>query len=139
MAKNEIDAHVGRRIRERRWLLGLSQDKLGKLVGLKFQQIQKYETGASRVSAGRLYALGAALDVPISFFFDDLSPDLVKGAQPRATGFDVSGPAVELLKARETLELVRAYYHLTVDQRNKVLDLVKAIGNTESVEEPVEH
>src|SRR5215469_4848440 len=72
---NPIDVHVGSRVRLRRTLLGMSQEKLGEAIGLTFQQVQKYERGANRIGASRLYDLGRVLDVPVSFFFDDISPD----------------------------------------------------------------
>ena len=68
-----VDVHVGKRIRQRRWLTGMTQQKLAELVGIKFQQIQKYETGANRVSASRLWDMSQILDVPVSYFFDDMS------------------------------------------------------------------
>ena len=71
---NPIDVHVGRRLRLRRTLLGMSQERLGELLGLTFQQVQKYERGVNRIGSSRLFELGQILDVPVSFFFDDL-PD----------------------------------------------------------------
>src|SRR5476649_3090144 len=107
---NPTDIHVGARVRLRRTLLGLSQEKLGDAIGLTFQQVQKYERGANRVGASRLYDLSKVLDVPVSFFFDDMpAPSAERGhglAEPAATY--ESDP---LLK-RETLELVRAYYKI---------------------------
>jgi transcriptional regulator with XRE-family HTH domain len=76
-AANQIDAHVGSRVRSRRVLLGLSQEKLGGALGLTFQQIQKYERGANRIGASRLFDLSRALDVPVSYFFDAISPEIV--------------------------------------------------------------
>src|SRR5476649_478391 len=105
-----VDVHVGSRVRLRRTLLGMSQEKLGEAIGLTFQQVQKYERGANRVGASRLYDLSRVLDVPIAFFFDDMpAPSAERGhglAEPAATY--ESDP---LLK-RETLELVRAYYKI---------------------------
>src|SRR5262249_51227423 len=69
-----IDVHVGSRVKLRRMMLGLSQEKVGEMLGLTFQQVQKYERGANRISAGRLYRIGRALDVPVSFFYDDMDP-----------------------------------------------------------------
>src|SRR5665213_2253816 len=103
-----IDVHVGSRVRLRRTLLGMSQEKLGEAIGLTFQQVQKYERGANRVGASRLYDLSRVLDVPIAFFFDDMpAPSAERGyglAEPEATY--ESDPMLK----RETLELVRAYY-----------------------------
>src|SRR5579875_2423536 len=118
-----IDAHVGSRIRLRRTLLGMSQERLGEALGLTFQQVQKYERGVNRVCASRLFDLSRVLDVPISFFFDDMPETLSSGyasqlPQPRrATGFaepqEGFGGSDEALNRRETLELVRAYYRIT--------------------------
>src|SRR3954454_6552094 len=112
-----IDTHVGSRVRLRRTLLGLSQEKLGDALGLTFQQVQKYERGVNRIGASRLFDLARVLDVPIGFFFDDM-PDAVGGAMTgarRPMGFADSQDAFEddTLHRRETLELVRAYYRIT--------------------------
>lgn len=132
-----IDVHVGSRIRLRRTLLGMSQERLGDQLGLTFQQVQKYERGVNRVGASRLFDLARVLDVPISFFFDDM-PDAVAGSMGggsrRALGMadaqDTLGD--DTMTRRETLELVRAYYRINdPNQRKKVLDLVKAIGPSE--------
>ena len=80
---NPVDVHVGTRMRLRRTLLGLSQEKLGAAIGLTFQQVQKYERGANRISASRLFDLARILDVPVSFFFDDM-PDAVQSSSPSA-------------------------------------------------------
>ena len=110
---NPVDVHVGKRVRLRRTLLGLSQEKLGLALGLTFQQVQKYERGANRIGCSRLYHLTQILDVPVSFFFDDM-PAFEEGAAPGMR----EGPAKPFepdpLAKRETLELVRAYYHRRV-------------------------
>src|SRR5579885_334921 len=110
---NPIDVHVGSRVRLRRNMLGLSQEKLGEAIGLTFQQVQKYERGANRIGASRLYDLSRVLDVPVSFFFDDLSPETAAAVQGEGSG----APAVahfetDPMMRRETLELVRAYYRI---------------------------
>ena len=128
---NPIDVHVGARVRLRRTLLGMSQEKLGELLGLTFQQVQKYERGANRVGASRLFDLSRVLDVPVSFFFDDmtqevesLSPRLISGLSEEPASFEA-----DPMTKRETLELVRAYYRITDPQvRKRVLDLAKALG-----------
>ncbi len=127
-----IDVHVGSRVRLRRNLLGMSQEKLGRAIGLTFQQIQKYERGVNRVGASRLFHLGLALDVPVSFFFEDLSPEAAGDGKRRARGLS-EAPASALepdsLSKRETVELIRAYYQVTdAKLRKRVLDLLKAIG-----------
>lgn len=135
-----IDIHVGSRIRLRRTLLGLSQERLGDALGLTFQQIQKYERGVNRVGASRLFDLSRVLDVPISFFFDDM-PDSLSAVHAgtalrptRVAGFAESaeGFGDEQMNRRETLELVRAYYRITDPAvRKRVFELVKSL-TTES-------
>jgi transcriptional regulator with XRE-family HTH domain len=128
-----IDVHVGARIRVRRTLLGLSQEKLGEMIGLTFQQVQKYERGSNRVGASRLFDLARVLDVPMSFFFEDMD-DKPSGRQSRRRGaaedrasYTAAGSPIT---KRETLELVRAYYHIDdADVRRRVFDLVRAMSH----------
>lgn len=129
-----IDVHVGSRIRLRRTLLGMSQERLGDQLGLTFQQIQKYERGVNRVGASRLYDLARVLDVPISFFFDDLPDGLLGSGQRRNPAFaDSQDPfGDDAMTRRETLELVRAYYRITdPTQRKRVFELIKSMAATE--------
>ncbi len=127
-----VDIHVGSRVRLRRTLLGMSQEKLGRAVSLTFQQIQKYERGSNRIGSSRLFQFSKVLQVPVSFFFDDM-PDAVAG---RTRG--LREPAQEPFETgnftkRETLELVRAYYKISdVATRRRIFDLVKAVGQTQS-------
>jgi transcriptional regulator with XRE-family HTH domain len=130
-----IDVHVGSRIRLRRTLLGMSQERLGEALGLTFQQVQKYERGVNRVGASRLFDLSRVLDVPISFFFDDMPESLTStyGGQinRRTTGFSDMQDSFtdDALNRRETLELVRAYYRITDPAvRKRVFDLIKSMG-----------
>ncbi|MCP1334828.1 helix-turn-helix domain-containing protein [Futiania mangrovi] len=116
--KHHVDAHVGQRLRHRRWLAGMTQQQLGDAVGIKFQQIQKYETGMNRISASRLWDLAQALDVPVSFFFEGLDLEAA----------EAEGADKDVLKDKETMELLRAYYAIPDDQRRKLFDLAKAIG-----------
>jgi transcriptional regulator with XRE-family HTH domain len=133
-----IDVHVGARIRLRRTLLGMSQERLGEALGLTFQQVQKYERGVNRVGASRLFDLSRVLDVPISFFFDDM-PDSLSGSfgnqsGRRSAAFSDQGEGFgdDTLNRRETLELVRAYYRITDPAiRKRVFDLIKSMGPTE--------
>ena len=131
-----IDVHVGSRVRLRRTLLGMSQERLGEALGLTFQQVQKYEPGVNRVRASRLFDLSRVLDVPISFFFDDL-PNSVGGSQGfanRVAGFAEAqeGFGDDTMHRRETLELVRAYYRISDPSvRKRVFDLMKAMTPTE--------
>ncbi|HWI29704.1 MAG TPA: helix-turn-helix domain-containing protein [Stellaceae bacterium] len=129
---NPIDVHVGSRVRLRRTLLGMSQEKLGEAIGLTFQQVQKYERGANRIGASRLYDLSRVLDVPVSFFFDDIGPEKADGRDPGAVPVDGAAPPGEPdpMMRRETLELVRAYYRIPDAQiRRRLFDLTKAIAN----------
>jgi transcriptional regulator with XRE-family HTH domain len=126
---NPIDVTVGSRVRLRRNMLGLSQEKLGEAIGLTFQQVQKYERGANRIGASRLHELSRVLDVPISFFFDDTDPvraPAIPGgfAEPPAEAFE-SDP----LRKPEAAELIDAYFKIT-DQtvRRRLLDLAKALA-----------
>lgn len=132
---NPVDIHVGSRVRLRRTLLGLSQEKLGEAVGLTFQQIQKYERGANRIGASRLFEFSRILDVPVSFFFDDM-PDgsAVEDGQAAWGLGDQSQSSLEPdpLTRRETLELVRAYYRIGDPQvRKRLFELAKSLGNAE--------
>ena len=117
-----VDVHVGKRVRHRRWLVGMTQQQLAEQVGIKFQQIQKYETGANRVSASRLWDIAAALDVQISFFFDGLDND-----ESGASG-DSSVPA-DLMGDKEALELVRSYYAIPENQRRRLFDLARVLSD----------
>ncbi len=126
---NPIDVQVGSRVRLRRNMLGLSQEKLGVAIGLTFQQVQKYERGANRIGASRLHELSRVLDVPVSFFFDDMDPvraPAIPGgfSEPPAEGFE-SDP----LRRRETVELVDAYYTIDdVTVRRRLLELARALA-----------
>ncbi len=104
---NEIDLHLGKRLRRRRRLLGLTQQQLAGAVGVRFQQIQKYECGANRISAARLWQLSEALEVPIGYFYDGLSDAPRHEPAPERT--EGSG---EMFARKETLDLIRAYYQL---------------------------
>jgi transcriptional regulator with XRE-family HTH domain len=129
-----IDVHVGSRIRLRRTLLGMSQERLGESLGLTFQQVQKYERGVNRVGASRLFDLSRVLDVPISFFFDDMPDSLAANfggvTNRRPGGVETQDPfGDDTLSRRETLELVRAYYRITDPSiRKRVFDLIKSMG-----------
>lgn len=132
---NPVDIHVGSRVRLRRTLLGLSQEKLGEAVGLTFQQIQKYERGANRIGASRLFEFSRILDVPVSFFFDDMT-DRVKVGEGQAALALADQPQAPLepdpLTRRETLELVRAYYRIGDPQvRKRLFELAKSLGTSE--------
>ena len=132
---NAVDVHVGKRIRLRRTLLGMSQEQLGNALNITFQQVQKYERGANRVSASRLWDISQIIDVPISYFFEDMSDTTLK-ASPRKIGSTTSQDVVvddvkDPMARRETLELVRTYYSIEQPHvRRRISDMVKAIATT---------
>lgn len=120
---NDIDLHVGKRLRRRRRLLGLTQQSLAEEVGIRFQQIQKYECGANRVSAARLFELSEALSVPIQYFYEGLSE-----SDPLMRGIvDPEIIAPDVLSKKETMDLVRAYYSMGEGPRKHLLDLAKSL------------
>jgi transcriptional regulator with XRE-family HTH domain len=126
-----VDIHVGSRVRLRRTLLGLSQDKLARAIGVSFQQLQKYERGTNRISASRLYALSKVLGVGISWFFED-APSTAKRRTPatetRAPANDSSADQ-DPMTANETVKLVRAYYMIEDPKvRKKILHMVRAVS-----------
>ncbi len=131
-----VDVHVGQRVKLRRTLMGMTQGKLGESIGLTFQQIQKYERGANRISARKLWQLSNVLDVPVSFFFDEMS-DKVKASFPGYIGETAEDgiPEEELtLHRRQTLELVRTFSKLQDPViRKRVIDVVRAIAESETV------
>lgn len=134
-APNPIDVHVGSRVRLRRALLGLSQGELGDRLGLTFQQIQKYERGANRISASRIFDMARVLNVPVSFFFDDMPDDLKKWSPKSGEDYGPQGDEAEtdILGKRETLDLVRAYYQITdTGVRRKVYELTKMLGKEDA-------
>ena len=122
--KHPVDVHVGKRVRHRRWLVGMTQQQLAEKVGIKFQQIQKYETGMNRVSASRLWDIAAALSVPVSFFFEGLS-DAEQAMAPEAA----SDVPLDILKDKEALELVRSYYAIPETQRRRLFELARVLSD----------
>ena len=132
-----VDVHVGARIRLRRTLMGMSQERLGDALGLTFQQVQKYERGVNRVGASRLFDLSRILDVPISFFYDNMPDSMSGSGSPRSgQGFheqqDGFGAIEDTMGKRETLELVRAYYRITdANVRKRMFDLMKSMAPAE--------
>jgi len=129
---NPIDIHVGKRLRMQRMIRGLSQEALGQILGLTFQQIQKYESGTNRIGASRLYDLARALEVTIDYFYEEIPPQ-VMAASPRhlarngGTEPEVSPPAP--LNSREALDLIRTYYRIPDPRvRRRVHELARALG-----------
>lgn len=129
---NPIDVHVGSRVRLRRMILGISQEKLGKSLGLTFQQIQKYEKGANRIGASRLFDLSQLLEVPIQFFFEDYGAAI--SAPAGLAESDPGDAFMELLSSPEGVQLCRYFSSIRDSQvKKRVLDLVKTIAETEDI------
>ena len=126
---NPVDAHVGHRVRLRRMLVGMSQERLGELLGLTFQQVQKYEKGINRIGAGRLFEVASILGVPISFFYEDV------GANAQAGGFAESEeppPVMEFLSSGEGLQLSLAFMRIKdMKVRRRILELVRSLAEEE--------
>jgi len=124
---NPIDAQVGSRVRIRRMLIGMSQEKLGDLLGLTFQQVQKYEKGVNRIGAGRLFEIARILGVPIDFFYDGVasSAENLVSAAP---------PVMEFVSSGEGLQLSLAFMKIKDPKvRKRVLDLVKSLADEEEI------
>jgi transcriptional regulator with XRE-family HTH domain len=119
--KNPVDIHIGQRVRHRRWLLGMTQQQLADIVGIRFQQIQKYETGANRISAARLWDLAQALKIQVPYFYAGLA----------GIGAAEDGP----MQAKETFDLVRAYYGIGEAPRRRLLALAKAMGGADEADD----
>ena len=118
--KHPVDVHVGQRVRHRRWLLGMTQQQLAQSVGIKFQQIQKYETGTNRISASRLWDIADTLGVNVGFFFEGLTEQV-----PQKT---VASVPKDILADREALELVRSYYAIPENQRKRLFELARVLS-----------
>lgn len=117
-----VDVHVGKRIRHRRWLVGMTQQQLAERVGIKFQQIQKYETGANRVSASRLWDIADALDVSVSFFFEGIESENAEESKAENVPADILGD-------KEALDLVRSYYAIPENQRRRLFELARVLSD----------
>lgn len=115
---HRVDLHVGQRVRQRRWAKGLTQQQLAERVGIRFQQIQKYETGENRLSASRLWDIAKVLEVPVSYFFEGLD-EIADAEDARSV----------ILSDREALSLIRAYYAIPEDKRRRLLDLARVLGD----------
>lgn len=120
--KHPVDVHVGKRVRHRRWMVGMTQQQLAEKVGIKFQQIQKYETGMNRVSASRLWDIAEALNVPVAFFFEG-----VNGSS--AAMVEKSNVPGDILADKEALELVRSYYSIPENQRRRLFELARVLSD----------
>ena len=130
---NPVDTHVGSRVRLRRTMLGMSQEKLGESLGITFQQIQKYEKGSNRIGASRLQRMSEVLNVPVSFFFED-----APGGQHGKDGLqEPSGPdyVVDFLSSSEGLQLNRAFVKIADPKvRRRVIDLVRSLADAADAE-----
>lgn len=129
---NPVDIHVGGRVRFRRMLLGMSQEKLGERLGLTFQQVQKYEKGVNRIGASRLFDLSQVLQVPIQFFYEEAPGTLEQAGTGHAGGFaERSGESyiVEFLNTRDGLELNKAFVRIhDIKVRRSIVDLVRSLA-----------
>lgn len=120
--KHPVDVHVGKRVRHRRWMVGMTQQQLAEQVGIKFQQIQKYETGMNRISASRLWDIAEAMKVPVSFFFEGLDEKSV-------SEFSEMGIPADIMADKEALELVRSYYTMPENQRRRLFELARVMSD----------
>ncbi len=123
--KHPVDVHVGKRVRHRRWMVGMTQQQLAEKVGIKFQQIQKYETGMNRISASRLFDIAQAVSVPVAYFFegmDGAETAQVSDAAPGAVPGDI-------LADKEALELIRSYYAIPENQRRRLFELARVLSD----------
>jgi transcriptional regulator with XRE-family HTH domain len=127
---NPVDAHVGTRVRVRRMLLGMSQEKLGEQLGLTFQQVQKYEKGVNRIGASRLFDMAHVLNVPVQFFYDEMPAGTSTNAP--AAGFaeqPTESYVVDFLSTREGLELNKAFVRIEDPKvRRSIVDMVRAMA-----------
>jgi transcriptional regulator with XRE-family HTH domain len=135
---NPIDVHVGSRVRFRRMLLGMSQEKLGEKLGLTFQQIQKYEKGINRIGASRLFDLAQVLGVPVQFFYEEAPASEQQATMP--AGFaekSEDNSIVDFLRSRDGLELNKAFVRISdVKARRAIVDLVRSLANDDTKEDP---
>jgi transcriptional regulator with XRE-family HTH domain len=123
---HRVDIHVGQKLRQRRWLVGMTQQELAAMVGIKFQQIQKYETGANRVSASRLWDIAEALNVTAAHFFEgmeDAADTKIESPEGKT-----KTPA-DLLNDKEAMDLVRSYYAIPENQRHRLIDLARVLSD----------
>jgi transcriptional regulator with XRE-family HTH domain len=127
---NPIDVQVGNRVRIRRMLIGMSQERLGDLLGLTFQQVQKYEKGVNRIGAGRLFEVSRILNVPVDFFYEGVAAQLT--GQPGMAESESSPPVMEFVSSGEGLQLSLAFMKIKdAKVRKRVLDLVKSLAEEE--------
>src|SRR5690348_3032013 len=123
-----IDIHLGRRLRRRRRILGLTQQQLADACGVRFQQIQKYECAANRMSAARLWRLAEVLEVPVSYFYEGFAAAKAQALLQGELPVPVADQSGEVFARKETRDLVRAYYQLGERPRRRLLDLAKSLN-----------
>ncbi len=121
--KHSVDVHVGQRVRQRRRLLRMTMQQLGVKTGIRYQQIQKYETGTNRISASRMWDIAAVMEVPVSFFFEGLDGQAPDTGEARA----------DIHTDKKALDLVRAYYAIPENQRRKLFDLALVLGEARQI------
>jgi len=135
---NPIDVHVGSRVRFRRMLLGMSQEKLGEKLGLTFQQIQKYEKGINRIGASRLFDLAQVLGVPVQFFYEEAPATEPRFAVDGFAEKPAENAIVEFLRSRDGLELNKAFVRISdAKARRAIVDLVRSLANDDSTDNAV--
>jgi transcriptional regulator with XRE-family HTH domain len=139
MSKQDIDTHVGKRLRLRRTMMGLSQEAVAKAVGITFQQVQKYEKGANAMNANRLYEFAQFMHVPVAYFFDELERPASSGGAA-AEGFAEEGPSFDhnhkTVSDRESLEMMKAFKRIPQQLvRKRLADLVRAIADHKTIME----
>ncbi|KAB2916276.1 MAG: helix-turn-helix transcriptional regulator [Hyphomicrobiaceae bacterium] len=132
---NPIDVHVGSRVRFRRMLLGMSQEKLGEKLGLTFQQVQKYEKGINRIGASRLFDLAQVLGVSVQFFYEEAPAGETAQFVPGFADKPAEGSIVEFLRSRDGLELNKAFVRISdAKARRAIVDLVRSLANDDTVD-----
>ncbi|MBN8543206.1 MAG: helix-turn-helix transcriptional regulator [Alphaproteobacteria bacterium] len=125
-----VDVHVGKRLRLKRTIMGLSQESIGKAIGVTFQQIQKYERGINRMGASRLYDFAKTLNVPVSYFFEGFGDELTVDSAVMGMA-EGEAPAYEheQVSSRETMDIMRAYYKIKNPAvRKRIIELIKAVS-----------
>lgn len=130
---NPIDIHVGSRVRLRRMMIGMSQERLGEKLSLTFQQVQKYEKGANRIGASRLYTIASIFEVPVSFFYEDMPSEItdeIPHFGDRGRNVDDSARLMNFVASAEGLQLNTSFSKIgNVETRRKLVDLVKTLVN----------
>jgi len=136
MTKNDIDSYVGKRLKLRRTIMGLSQEAIAKAVGITFQQVQKYEKGSNAMNANRLYEFSRFMNVPVAYFFEGIEQNVVSGNT--ATGFAENQPAAfdheNIASDRESLEMMKSFKRIKEPAvRKRLADLLRAISENKTL------